>query len=343
MIAGMVAAMKAWLMMAGILAAALPAIADTNLFDNGTWSLIGVEGMDPSAHKITVTVDKQAAGVYSDLLLQFNFTGLGPAPTCEISGEGPMRMLLPPPSVPGGHFELASYWDCATGLVRAVAITELSFQTKGNAKSPLKVTGKLSNFDSLEATKLTMQFSPPATNRAQVDLKYQLRATRDLCVDLSGHDNQDEFRTVTMRANYLSAESNQNDVVRYIHVTNKSCDPWSGCHVSRKSLCASLLDETNYLFNSADRISDQTLALFHTTTLPANTPSLKVDFRSPSSSTLKPQAFIAPVADDVTENVLVWGNWLNVKKEYRRGRSLRNFRVILYVRAPVDPPCDQTK
>jgi hypothetical protein len=335
--------MKLRLMMAGAMALALPAIAETNLFDNGTWSLIGIEGVDPSAHKIAVNVDKVAVGAYSDLVLQFNFENLGPYPTCQISGEGPINMLLPPPSVPAGHFELASYWDCATGLVRGVAFTEISFQTKGKANSPLKATGKLSNFDSLESAKVQMQFVPAETDLVQLQLKYQLRATRDICVDLSGHDNQDEFRAVTMCANYLSAQSNQNDLVRYVYVSDKNCDPWSGCHTSRKSFCAFLLNESGYLFGSPERIASQTLALFHTTPLPANTPSLKVDFRSPPSNSFKPQAFIAPVADDVTENVLLWGNWLNVKREYRSGRSLRNFRLTLYARAPVDPPCDVTK
>jgi hypothetical protein len=335
--------MKFGLALAGVLALALPAVADTNLFDNGTWSLIGVEGADPSAHKIVVNVDKVAVGAYSDLVLLFNFEGLGPYPTCELSGEGPVQILLPPPSVPGGHFELASYWDCATGLVRGVAFTEISFDTKHKSKSRLKATGKFSNFDSLESTKVQMEFLPAETNLVQIQLKYQLRATRDICVDLSGHQDQDEFRAVTMTANYFSAQSNQNDLVRYIYISDKNCDPWSGCHTSRKSFCAFLANVTGYLYGSPQRIASQTLALFHTTPLPAATPSLKVDFRSPPSNSFKPQAFVAPAQDDVTENVLVWANWLNVKKEYRRGKNLRSFRLTLYARAPVDPPCDETK
>jgi hypothetical protein len=335
--------MKLRLMMAGALAVALPAIAETNLFDNGTWSLIGIEGLNPDAHKIAVTIDKQAAGAYSHLLLQYNFEEVGPARTCEISGEGPIRMLLPPPSAPGGYFELASYWDCATGLVRGVAFTEISFQTKGNSKSALKATGKLSNFDSLEATKVKMEFSPADTNRVQFELKYQLRATRDICVDLTGHDNQDEFRTATINAYYLSAESNQNDLVRYTRIKSKNCDPYSGCHVSKETFCASLAGEGGYLFGVPRAMADPTLALFHTSRLPVETPSLAVDFRSPQRSALKPQAFIAPVADGVVENVSVWANWLGVKKEYRRGHGLKSFRLILFARDPFTPKCDQTK
>jgi len=148
---------------------------------------------------------------------------------------------------------------------------------------------------------------------------------------------------VTMSANYLSAESNQNDLVRYDHITSKSCDPWSGCHISTKSVCFDLQSVTNYLYADPDRIADETLAFFHTTKLPADTPTMKVDFLSPGAAAYKAQAFVAPVADDVTENVQLWGNWLNVKKEYRRGKKLANYHLILYVRDPSDPPCDQNK
>jgi hypothetical protein len=337
-------AMKLRLLLAGVMTIALPAFAETNLFDNGTWSLIGIEGLDPSAHKIAVKVDKVDVGSYADLVLQYNFEGIGPARACEISGEGPFRLLLPPPSAPGGHYSLASYWDCANGLVREVAFTEISFQTKGKANAPLKATGKLSNFDSLGSPKVQMEFSPADTNHFQMELKYQLRTTRDICMDYSGgHTNQDVFRAVIMSSNYLSAESNQNDLVRYVFISDRNCDPYSGCHTSRKSLCAYLDNETGYLFGNPRRIASQTLAFFHTTPLPVSTPSIKVDFRSPPSSAMKPQAFITPVADDMAENVLLWGNWVNVKKSYKAGRNLGNFRMILYVRAPVDPPCDVTK
>jgi len=330
-------------MMAGVLVAALPAAADTNLFDNGTWSLIGIEGINPEAHQIAVIVDKEPAGSYSDLVLRFNFDELGPTPTCQMSGEGAIRMLLPEPSVPGGAFRLSSYWDCTAGLVRPVAITELSFQTKGNAKSPLKVAGKLSNFDSLESKNLKMQFSPADTNRVQVELRYQLRATRDICVDLSKHDEQDDFRIVSMGANYISAESNQNDLVRYVRVTDKNCDPYSGCHVRHESFCANLLNESGYLFGTPRRLGDRTVALFHTLRVPVETPTLAVDFRHPSPHATKPQAFITPVLDGAVDNIQVWGNWLNVKKEYRSRRNLGNFRVVLYTRDPYTPNCDQTK
>jgi len=327
--------------MAGALVAAWPALADTNLFDNGTWSVIGVEGSDPAAHQIAVTVDKQPAGAYSELVLQFNFAGIGPTPTCQISGEGPIRMLLPAPSVPGGVFYLSSYWECGLGLIRPVAITELSFQTKGNAKSPLKVTGQLSNFDSLASSKLKLEFFPAETNRVQADLRYQLRATRDICVDLSGHDNQDEFRVASMAANYLSAASNQNDLVRYTRIQSKNCDPWTGCHTSRGTFCADLLNESGYLYPTSHRLGGPTLSLFHTQPVPAATPTLAVDFLSPHG--FKPQAFIAPVSDDVTPNVLVWANWLKVKDKYRSRHKLSSFHVVLTARDPDKPACDQTK
>jgi hypothetical protein len=330
-------------MMAGVLVAALPAAAQTGLFDNGTWSLIGIEGVDPSAHKIAVTVDKQAVGAFSQLVLRYNFENFGPSATCQISGEGPIRMLMPPPSAPGGHFELASYWDCTAGLVPGVAFTEIEFQTKGNAKRPLKATGKLSNFDSLEATKVKMQFPPADTNRVAFEMKYQLRATRDICVDVSGHDNQDEFRTATISANYLSAETNQNDLVRYTRIKDKKCDPYSGCHLSKETYCAPLLGESGYLFGSPRPMADPTLTLFHSSSLPLPTPSLAIDLNSPSRKSLKPQAFIAPVADTEVENIVVWANWLNVKKEYRARHKLSNFRVTLFARDPRKPSCDQTK
>ena len=335
--------MKLRLMMAGVFAAALPAIADTNLFDNGTWSLVGLEVTNQDLHKIAVEVDKEPAGEYALLVLQFNFEGIGPSATCIISGEGPIRMLLPPPGVPGGKFELCSFWDCQTGYVPPVAFTELSFVTKGNPKQPLKATGKLSNFDSLDAKKVNLWFSPAETNHAQLELKYQLRTTRDICIDTTRHINQDEFRTVSMEANYLSAQSNQNDLVRYTRVQDENCDPWSGCHTTRETFCANIAGESGYLFGEPRRLADPTLAFFHTVREPFETPTLAVDFRAPGPRAHKPQAFITSAFDDQVDNVVVWANWVNVKKDYRSGRNLGNFRVMLFARDPFTPECDQTK
>ncbi len=331
------------LAMAGALFVALPAMAETNLFDNGTWSLTGIDGIDPEAHKISVIVNKQPVGAYADLVLSFNFEEIGPAGVCLLNGDGPIQLRLPPPSVPGGVFHLSSYWDCVTGLVRAVAITELSFQTKGGAKSPLKATGKVSNFDSLASRKLKLKFYPAETNQVRVDVRYKLSALRDLCMDMPVDAKQDEFRIASMGANYLSASSNQNDMVRYRRVTDKVCDPYTGCHISRESFCAYLENETDYLFGTSRRLGGATLALHHTMRLPYETPTLAVDFRSPRHHFIKPQGFVAPVFDDQTANVLIWGNWVSVKKDYRHGHKVGKFHFVLNARDPRKPPCDQVK
>ncbi len=335
--------MKLRLVMAGVLVAALPAAAETNLFDNGMWSLTGIDGTDPEAHKIAVLVDKQPVGAYADLVLTFNFEGTGPAEVCLLNGDGPIKLRLPPPSVPGGTFHLSSYWECATGLVQEVAITELSFRTKGRAKSPLTATGKLSNFDSLESSKLKLKFYPAETNQVRVDVRYKLKALRDLCVEKPADAEQDAFRIASMGANYLSASSNQNDMVRYRRVTDKACDPYTGCHISRESFCAYLENEIDYLFGTSRRLGDATVSLHHTTRLPYETPTLAVDFRSPRPHFIKPQGFIAPAFDDQVANVLIWGNWVSVKKDYRHGRKVGKFHFVLNVRDPRKPNCDQVK
>jgi len=247
---------------------------------------------------------------------------------------------LPPPSELGGMFQMTAYWDCEAGFVGPMAITDLEFRTKGGSKT-LVVRGTISNGDSLQATDLQLKFSPPATNSISLEVSYRLQALRDICVDETHHDAQDEFQVARILSNYVSADTNMNDRLRLVKLDDRTCDPYSGCHVKKSSLCRDLLNFDGYLFGTPRKLADPALVLLHRTLLPRNTPTLAIDFLSPSHGSIKGQGYVSQTDDPSALNVSIWGNWKNVKKSYNARHTVRRCRYRLEARDPNNTHCDQ--
>ena len=211
----MVAPVKTKLILAGLWVAALPAFGDSNLVTTGDWIVDRAVDPAPDAQNVNIVVDKSPVGAASELKVYFNFDGTNAMQVFSLKGSGVIQPSLPPPGEPGGVFLLTGYWDCDAGFIGSMAITDLEFRTKGRGKT-LIVRGKISNGDSLYAADLQLKFSPPDTNSIALEVRYRLTASRDLCVDMTHHDTQEEFQVARMLSNFVSAETNQNDRIRLV-------------------------------------------------------------------------------------------------------------------------------
>jgi hypothetical protein len=320
----------------------LSGLADTNLFNDGTWIVDGATDPGPNPSDINIVTNGLPAGAFSELKFSYNIDGANFVRVFSIKGNGLLQPTLPPPGEAGGAFTIGSYWDCDQGFVGPMAVTEIALGGKPRGKRRLELRGKLSNINSMRADDLVLLFLPVETNSVRVDVHYKLRATRDFCVDRTDDDVQDEFRAVTMLANYLSAETNDNDLVRYQKVVDKFC-VGSSCTVKKHSYCVALTNATGFIINNPRPLAEKTASLFHTQTAPRNTPSLHVSFRSPAKRQIKLQGSVVQSADPSDQNVQLWGNWVDVKRHYNGGQKIGNFRFTLKAEAPRSPNCDRTQ
>lgn len=331
---------KLRLFIVGLSLTTLTTFADTNVITAGNWIVDGAVDPSPDAREVNLVVDKVPVGTASELKVFYNFDGTNAMQIFSLKGSGVIQPSLPPPGEPGGLFLLTGYWDCDTGFMGSMAITDLEFRTKGGGKTFI-VRGKISNGDSLEAKDLQLKFSPPATNSISVEVQYRLKALRDICVDRTHHDAQEEFQVARMFSNFVSSETNQNDRLRLVKLDDRFCNPYSGCHVKKSSLCRDLVNADGYLFGSPRRLGKPALVLLHRTRLPRETPTLAIDFLSPSHNRIKAQGYTTQTNDPTALNVSIWGNWRSVKKGFKEGRTVRRFRYRLEARDPNDTSCDQ--
>jgi hypothetical protein len=334
----MVAAVKFILL---FLAVAVTARADVNLFNDGTWLIDGATDPASNAASIELFVDKESIGSFSELKFYYNTGSNQFAQVYSITGRGTFAPALPSPGVPGGVFRLINYWDCDQGLVGPVAVTELGWKSKPSKNGTLELTGRVSNQNSIESKKFRLFFLPASSNLVQLALDFQLRATRDFCVDLTRHATQQQFRTVTMYSNFVSAEQHGNDLARSIKITEKNCAGIYGCVTKRESFCVALTNApTGQLINSPRRLGDRRMWLAHTSALPELTPTLAVAYFAPGPGRIKPQGLFTPTDDPTVENIQFWGNWVDAKKQYKQKQTVGRFRVILEAAWPKALNCD---
>ncbi|MEI6083113.1 MAG: hypothetical protein WCS70_02300 [Verrucomicrobiota bacterium] len=324
-----------------LLAGAVSTLADTNLFSDGTWLIDGAADPGPNASSISIVIDKSPAGSFTELKFYYNTGGSNFAQVFSIKGNGTWQPALPPPSVPGGVFRLASYWDCEQGFIAPMTVTELGWKSKGSKKGTLELTGKMTNGNSMSADKMKITFQPTETDLVRVDLEFQLRATRDFCVNLNRDNIQDEFRAVTMYANFTNPNEYANDLARYIKITSKDCAGIYGCSTKREAFCISLTNApAGYLVNAPRHLGDKRNVLYHTSELPRNTPSLAIAHFSPNQGRFKPQGVFTPTDDPAAENVQYFSNWVDAKKDYKTKQRVGKFKLSLEASSPKSPNCD---
>ncbi len=320
---------------------AATAYAETNLLNSATWAIDGADDGGANPRDIMILVDEVPVGAFSEVNFSYNFDGIGPTRVFSIKGNGALQPTLAPPSEPGALVSLVSYWDCEQGLIPPVEVVELSWKSKVAGKPVLDLRGQISNHNSIEATDVRLRFSQPKTNAVSVELQYQLRATRDFCVDLAKHDTQEEFRVVTFLGNYISTNVNNNDQVRYVKDDSTDCGPFVDCGKSKTSVCFALTDEEGYLISHPRRLADPRMWFVHRQTTPRNTPTLIAEFRAPGKGRIKPQGFVIPTVDPSEDNVRFWGNWVDAKRNYKDGQKVGKFRFILSAEPPREFGCEQ--
>lgn len=331
--------MRRWLpLLLCLLAPPAFAGADTTLFEDGPWRVIGVDaGAEPNP--IDVSTQDAALGEFAALEFEYDL-GAGFVRVLSLAADGTIAPTLPPPSEPGATAVLGRYFECDGGLTNALRFVALVLPDRAKG-GDLELGGTLSNLDSLVSDKLRLRVFQPRSDRVRVELKYKLRATRDLCVDPERRETEEEFRIVELHTNFLSPAGHWNDLVRYVKAIDVDCDAFGDCDADRRSFCAALENSTGYVIDAPKGLRSRELGLFHTSNAPDATPTLSIEAFSPSPRSIRPQGFATASGDPEASNVALWANWTDVKREHRLGRTVGSFRFALEAEPPSNPGCDR--
>ena len=313
------------------------ALADTTLFDDGRWRVVGVDvGAEPEP--IAVTRQDMQLGSFAALRF-FYALDAGFVPVLSLYAGGTLEPVLPPPGVPGASAVLARYSDCDVGLTPPLRFVALELPKKAG-RGRFDLRGTLSNNDSLESEKLRLRLLAPKPKRVRVELRYRLVATRDFCVDHEQSEATDEFRAVELVTQYLSSQQQLSDLTRYVRDLELDCGVFD-CDVEKVWFCAALENVTGPVINSPKRLQGRDLDLLHTTSAPEPTPSLRVELRSPHPHSFKPQGAATASDDPAARNVSFWADWVDVKHEYHDGKRLGTFEFALEAESPRSRDCNR--
>jgi hypothetical protein len=211
---------------------------------------------------------------------------------------------------------------------------------KGGKAPALVLKGKISNGVSMAAKDFELMMLVPQPQLMEAELSYTLTATTNFCVDDIIHTNRDNFELARMASNYLSPETNEDDIVRFVKVTSHTC-VLEYCETTRKSFCYALTDEDRFVItNGTPGLGGNTIWLMNDGTVNTNSPTLAIKFMSPGLGVIKPQAVVNASSDPTAENVSYWGNWRSVKETYRAKKKVTKVRYMLEVGSPGTLSCD---
>ena len=322
--------------------AGMAAFADTNLVNEKFWVVDGTDDLATNASSITVTTNGQAAGAFSELAFSYNIEGTNFAPVAVVKGSGEIQMAVPNGPF-GGSFFLTGYWDCDAGYVPTMVISNLDIRLKGGRAPVVEMKGKISNLVSMAAKDFQLIMMVPQPQLMEAELSYSLTATTNFCVDDVIHTNQDNFQVARMASNYLSPETNEDSIARFVKVTSSICTPFY-CTTTRKSFCYELANQDSLVVtNKPPKLGGDTIWLMNNgtnTNTNTNSPTLAVKFMNPSSGALRPQGLETATSDPTAENISYWGNWGEVKNTYRARKKVTKVRYMLEVSSPGTLSCD---
>lgn len=322
-----------------LLALAAPALADTTLFQDEHWRVVGTDvGSEPQP--IAVSQDDVPLGDFAALRILYALDA-GFVPVLSLSAAGALEPTLPPPGVPGASAVLARYSDCEAGLTAPLRFTALELPRKAK-QGRFDLRGTLSNGDSLESEKLKLRVLAPKPEKVRVELRYRLVATRDLCVDREQEEATDEFRAVELVTQYLSPAQHLSDLTRYVKDVELDCDLFD-CEYDKEWFCAALENVSGPVIDSPKRLRGRDLELVHTNSAPAATPTLSVELRSPNANDFKPQGLVTASDDPGARNVSFWADWVEVRRQYGEGKKVGTFRFALEALAPEPRSCNRTQ
>jgi hypothetical protein len=315
------------------------ALADTNVVSEKSWVIDGTDDLATNASSIAVTVKDQAVGAFTELAFSYNIDGTNVVPVCVIKGSGEIQMALPYGPF-GGSFFLTGYWDCNAGYVPTMAISDLDIRLKGGKAPMVMMKGKISNGISMAAKDFQLMMFAPKPELMQAEVHYTATATADFCVDEVVHTNDDNFQVVRMASNYLSPDTNENDVARFEKVTSQTC-VLGYCDTVQKSFCYGLADQDSLVVtNRPPKLGGSRISLVNTGSSSNNTPTLQVRFMAPPPSHLKPQGVEFATTDPTVENVDYWGSMAVGQGMYRAKKRVAKVRCMLEVSPPGALSCD---
>lgn len=314
------------------------AFADTNVVSEKSWVIDGTDDPATNASSMAVSLKKHAVGAFTELVFSYNIDGTNVVPVCVVKGSGEIQMAVPHGPF-GGSFFLTGYWDCDAGYVPTMLISNLDIRLKGGKAPMVLLKGKISNQLSMASKNFEMMVFAPKPQLMQAELNYTLKATADFCVDEIIHTNQDNFPIARMASNYLSADTNENDVARFVKVTSQTC-VLGYCRTVRKAFCYAVTNQDSLVVTShPPKLGGNRISLVNTGAA-TNTPTLEVRFMAPGPGHIRPQGVESATADPTAENVSYWGNWAGAKGTYRAKQRVAKMRYILQVIPPGSLSCD---
>jgi uncharacterized protein (TIGR03437 family) len=301
------------------------ALADDTLLDKAGWVIAGTNDTGPNPRDIAVSVEAQSRGRYSELRIHYKMPG-GIPQVFSVKGNGALRPVLPPPGEFGGTFYATGYWDCQQGLIQNLAIMELDARVEESYPQRLRLSGKVSNLSSLEATDFTLLFWPPSAGAVRVEVSYTLAATRAFCVDQSRQAQREGFRIARIASNYISGQIHDSDQASY--------QDWLGT-IFR----VNLRNENGFIFFSPRPMGKSRLLLIHNDNQPRGTPTLSIKFIEPGPQEITPQGYATRSNDPNDDNIDLWGNWDRAKAQYAQGERIGRFVYTLEATPPsMTPP-----
>ncbi|MFN0110050.1 MAG: hypothetical protein ACKVZH_14440 [Blastocatellia bacterium] len=289
------------------------------LFQKNGWAITAACDTAPQPREMAIATDGQQRGKPSELKIHYQIGNSSPQ-VFSIKGNGTLRPVLPSGEF-GGTFYATGYWDCQQGFIQTMFITELNVTVETAYPNRLRLTGKATNLNSLEASDFTLVLSPPSNASVRVDVNYSLTATRAFCVDQTRQAQREGFRLARIASSFLNNQTLDSDQASY---TNSA-----GVVVQ-----SNLQNASGFIFSSPQPMGKSKLFLSHRSSQPRNTPTLTIKFSEPLVSATTPQGFITQSNDPNDDNVDLWGNWNQAKPTYLAGDRLGRFAFTLEATQP---------
>lgn len=312
--------------------------ADTALYNDGVWIVSGVDSADPSLRRISVSVDGQPAGRFTELAIQRSFAGGYPL-ICSIQARGGVQMTVPPSGAMGGTFYLTRYSDCYLGEQLVLGIASLNIQSNTKNFKSLTFNGSLSNGTSLHATDLKIKLDLPNNSTVRMDVRYTLYATANVCVDQWQQQTGEGFQVARIGSNFISDQIMYNDGFRMKGFLGPYCD-CCDCYYEKGSICANFTNGDGYVLPYFAWMANAKLDMLHWQIGPLNTPALRITTKSPARSKCSVQGYTALSIDPSADNVNLWINWSQPNTQYTPGQKVLSCHFKFEALLPDGTSCD---
>lgn len=308
------------------LTAAAPTVAaaDTIIFEGGNWVVYGAQDTASNARTLRAFVNGQFAGKYSELKIAHRKSDTDIPQVFSIKGSGALRPVLPHGEF-GGTFYGTGYWDCQHGFIQNLPLIKLNVIL--NVDKTLTFAGKARN-DSFISRDFSLTLAKPKKANVRARVSYRLKAKRAVCVDAGRQTNHEGFRIARIASMYLSTPVHDSDQARYFNSSNLP-------------ICTGLNNQNGFVLSNPTTLGvEALLSLVHTTTSPRATPTLSIQFTSPSPDEITSQGWVSGSSDPNDDNVDFWANWDAAAANYAQGQVVGDFAFLLKATSPGAVACN---